>query len=58
MRINPEHGQAENDLARQFGVSYFPSVYLVPKQGARPQRIQIGANITPASFVKSTRNAF
>ncbi len=57
VRVNPESGRDEARLAGSFGVSHFPSVYLIAKPGARPVKISIPANLTPEGFVTKLKRA-
>ena len=57
VRVNPERSGADAELAGAFGVSHFPSVYLIAKPGARPVKIPIPANLTPAGFITKLKRA-
>jgi thiol:disulfide interchange protein len=40
VRINPEKGDAERALADRFGVSAYPSVFVIPAGSKQPRRVQ------------------
>lgn len=55
VRINPEHGPAERDIAARFGVTGYPAFFVLTSLGRRkvsPFRKNL-ANLTPAEFAKA-----
>jgi len=61
VRINPEHGRPERELAIRYGVSGYPTFLLMRTASARPMNIQPfrrgGANLTPSQFANACRQA-
>jgi outer membrane lipoprotein-sorting protein/thiol-disulfide isomerase/thioredoxin len=59
VRINPEHGRPEKQLAEQFGVAGFPYLFVIRNPSSLPMRVhpfRRGApNLTPAQFAKALR---
>lgn len=53
--LNPEIGQRENELAFQYGIRGFPSLFLHPPQPARALRFP--TNVTPEEFIELFRQA-
>lgn len=57
VRINPEHGRSERDLATQFGVTGFPTFFIVRKISSLPIRVhpfRRGApDLSPAQFASA-----
>jgi len=44
VRVNPETGDRDKQLASTFGVSGYPSIFLIPRAGASPQRVDDGVS--------------
>jgi thiol-disulfide isomerase/thioredoxin len=61
VRINPEHGRPESELASRYGVTGYPTFLVIRTASARPIEIspfrQGGANLTPAEFANACRQA-
>jgi len=61
VRINPEHGRAERELANRYGVSGYPSYFIIQKASAAPRQIspfrRSGPNLTTAEFAAAMQNA-
>jgi thiol-disulfide isomerase/thioredoxin len=59
VRINPEHGRPERELANRYGVTGYPTFLVMRSAAARPLNIQPfrkdGANLTPAEFANACR---
>jgi thiol-disulfide isomerase/thioredoxin len=57
VRINPEHGRPERVIADQFGVTGYPSFFVVRKPSSLPVKLnpfrRSGANLTPAEFASA-----
>lgn len=57
VRVNPEHGGAEKQLATEFGVKGFPSFFVIRRASSLPVRVhpfRRGApNLTPAQFARA-----
>jgi len=54
VRINPEHGRPEREIANKFGVTGYPAFFVMPKPSSLPAEIfafrRSGVNLTPAEF--------
>ena len=60
VRINPEHGPAERELAKQYGVRGYPSFFIMRNPSATPfdvQPFRRGRNLTPAEWVSACQRA-
>jgi thiol-disulfide isomerase/thioredoxin len=59
VKVNPESGQAERDLANQFGVSGYPAFFVLSSRGGRQQvhPFRDGQNQSPAEFAEDCRRA-
>ncbi|HEX6285740.1 MAG TPA: thioredoxin family protein [Pyrinomonadaceae bacterium] len=61
VRINPEHGPAEESIARQYGVTGYPAFFIVSTSAARPRKVHPfrrgGKNLTPAEFASACDQA-
>lgn len=61
VRINPEHGPAEANIARQYGVTGYPAFFIVSTPSARPRKVhpfrRNGKNLTPAEFANACEQA-
>ena len=57
VRINPEHGFSERQLAQQFGVTGYPSFFVMRKPSSLPTNVNpfraTGGNLTPVQFVRA-----
>jgi thiol:disulfide interchange protein len=53
--INPDDGPRENELAFQYGIRGFPSLFLHPPQPARA--LQFPTSVTPEEFVELFRQS-
>ena len=57
VRINPEHGRPEREIANKFGVTGYPSFFVVRKPSSLPVKLnpfrRSGANLTPAEFASA-----
>lgn len=53
--LNPEVGPRENEMAFQYGIRGFPSLFLHPPQPARALRFP--TNVTPEEFVELFRQS-
>ena len=55
VRINPEHGPAEDEIAQRYGVKGYPTFLVMRNVSSPPRNIQPfrkgGANLTPAEWV-------
>jgi thioredoxin-related protein len=63
IRVNPEDSEASEKLAREFGVTGYPSFFMYPQNG-RPVRVRQHKQIdgewalmSPDEFVKACQNA-
>ncbi|HSE20972.1 MAG TPA: thioredoxin fold domain-containing protein [Pyrinomonadaceae bacterium] len=60
VRINPEHGRAERELANRYGVTGYPSYFVIQKSSAAPRQIspfrRSGPNLTTAEFAVAMQN--
>ena len=60
VRINPEKGADENEIARRYGVTGYPTLILVAEEGAAPVRLGTGVTrgTSPdtAQLVRSVRS--
>lgn len=54
VRINPEDGPAEEEIASRYGVTGYPSFFILRNLSAPPRKVspfrRSGANLTPAEF--------
>jgi thiol-disulfide isomerase/thioredoxin len=61
VRINPEHGPAEREIAKQYGVNGYPSFFIVRNPSSTPVDIQPfrrgGKNLTPTEWVSACQKA-
>jgi len=61
VRITPDHGRPERELAKQYGVTGYPTFLIIPKPSAGPRGVnpfRRGApNLTPAEFAKVCANS-
>lgn len=61
VRINPEHGPAEEKIARQYGVTGYPAFFIVSTSSTRPRKVhpfrRSGKNLTPAEFASACEQA-
>ncbi|HEX7295174.1 MAG TPA: thioredoxin fold domain-containing protein, partial [Pyrinomonadaceae bacterium] len=57
VRINPEHGRPERELANQYGVTGYPSFFVIRKVSSAPIPVnpfrKVGPNLTPAQFAQA-----
>ena len=53
VRINPDKGSKEKELARTYGVSGYPSFFVLPPGSDSPKRISVSGDIDPSEFVKN-----
>jgi len=57
VRINPEWGRPERELSKQYGVTGYPSFFVIRKISSAPIQVNpfrsIGANLTPAQFARA-----
>lgn len=51
LKINPENGKLENQLAEEFGVMGYPTVLLLPNNENQFARVSRTANVSPTQFV-------
>jgi len=51
VRINPERGRSELELARQFRIAGYPSLFIIPAAASTPRPLTIPA--TPEAFAKA-----
>jgi thiol-disulfide isomerase/thioredoxin len=60
VRINPEHGRAERELAARYGITGYPAFFIIRQPSARPVQVspfsQRG-NMTPAEFARACAQA-
>ena len=61
VRINPEHGGPERDIAGRYRVTGYPAFFILGKPGSVPMNINPfrrgGDNLTPFQFVSACRRA-
>src|SRR5689334_4021804 len=61
VRINPEHGPAEDEIAQRYGVTGYPTFLVMRNLSSPPRNIQPfrkgGANLTPAEWVTACEKA-
>lgn len=60
VRINPEHGPAEEEIVRQYGVRGYPTFLVMRNLSTLPLNVQPfrkSGNLTPAEFVKACERA-
>ena len=55
VRINPETGSPEENLAKTFGISGYPSMFVVVS-GGKPVKVTASENMSAESFIKGVRN--
>jgi len=60
VRINPEHGRQERQLATQFGVTGYPSIFVLRNLSSLALKVhpfrQGAPNLTPAQFAQAMRD--
>jgi thiol-disulfide isomerase/thioredoxin len=60
VRIHPEQGVAERALAKRYGVSGYPSFFVISHSAARPINVspfrRDGNNLTPTQFANACRS--
>ena len=57
VKVNPEHGMLDHQLAEDFGVIGYPSFFLVDTQTGHARTIQRTSNITPEQFIAQLQEA-
>jgi thiol-disulfide isomerase/thioredoxin len=61
VRINPENGPAEREVAKQYGVRGYPSFFIMRNVGSPPLDVhpfrKSGKNLTPAEFASACAQA-
>jgi thiol-disulfide isomerase/thioredoxin len=61
IRINPENGPSDRDLANRYGVTGYPSFFVIGVPDGFPNSInpfrKSGLNLTPAQFAEACRQA-
>ena len=61
VRINPEHGPAERDIAKQYGVRGYPAFFVISSLSASPRAVhpfrRNARNLTPAEFANACEQA-
>ena len=61
VRINPEHGRAEREIAKQYGVRGYPSFFIMRNPASQPASVnpfrRSGKNLTPAEFASACQQA-
>lgn len=57
VKVNPEYGPVENQLAEDFGVRGYPSFFVVNAQSGKTTLIRRTSNITPQQFVEQLEAA-
>lgn len=57
VKVNPEYGPVENQLAEDFGVLGYPSFFVVDVQSGKTTQIRRTSNITPQQFVEQLVSA-
>ena len=61
VRINPEHGPAENEISRRYGVTGYPSFFIMNTLSSQPRSVHPfrrgAANLTPAEFANACQQA-
>ena len=61
VRINPEHGRAEREIAKQYGVRGYPSFFVMRNTASQPLSVhpfrRSGKNLTPAEFANACQQA-
>ncbi len=61
VRINPEHGPAEEEISRRYGVTGYPTFLVMRNLSSPPRNIQPfrkgGANLSPAEWVTACEKA-
>jgi len=62
IRINPEAGNKDNEVAKMFGVTGYPSIFIIPSGATKPKRLsqhkKMGGEwvlMSPAEFVQACR---
>ena len=58
VRINPEHGRQERELANRYGVTGYPTFLVMRSASARPTEVnpfREGGNLTPTEFANACR---
>ena len=57
VRLNPEHGQAEEAIARRYGVTGYPTYFIFPPGSDQPRRVAAHGGMAPAQFVQECKKA-
>lgn len=61
VRINPEHGPAEREIAKRYGVRGYPSFFVMRNVDSQPLSVHPfrrgGKNLTPAEFASACQEA-
>lgn len=57
VKINPEAGAYENQLAEDYKVMGYPTILLVDEKTGNTQWIKQTSNISPAQFIQQLQNA-
>ena len=61
VRINPEHGPAEREIAKQYHVRGYPAFFVLGTLSSPPSQVHPfrkgGANLTPAEFASACQQA-
>ena len=60
VRINPELGPAEEDIAGQYSVRGYPAFFIIREPNSMPRKVhpfRRGKNLTPAEFAKACEQA-
>ena len=60
VRINPEHGPAELELAERYGFDGYPSFFIMNTSTSSPRMVhpfRRGGNLTPAEFARECQEA-
>ena len=61
VRINPEHGRPEREIANQYGVTGYPSFFVMRQANSTRRNVnpfrQGGGNLSPAEFVCACQRA-
>jgi thiol-disulfide isomerase/thioredoxin len=58
VRINPEHGKAERALSQRYGISGYPSFFVIRQAETRPVNVhpfRRAGNLTPKEFANACR---
>jgi len=57
VKINPEIGINEENLAKKFGVFGYPSFFIIMENGSVIKQIRRTANVTPEQFIAQLQQA-